>query len=76
MMCDPEYVETRKLQDHDDDLADDGDEGMEPDSTEVTSSDDEPPSTLEQACHEWQARSQKQPGDTAKRAGPSDITND
>ena len=49
---------------------------MEPDSTEVTSSDDEPPSTLEQARLEWQARSQKQPGDTAKRAGPSDITND
>ena len=72
MMYDPQYV----LDFENMALADDGDVLMEPEAAEVTTVDDEPSSTLEQARREWRAQSQQQPGDEPRRAGPSDITND
>ena len=71
MMCDPEYMETFEAMT----LADGGEQVMEPEAAEGASSDDEPPSILEQARCEWRAQSQQQPEDEPRRAGTSDVTN-
>ena len=64
MMCDPDYMESFEAMT----LTSDGDQDMASDSTEGTSSDDKPPSALEQARLEWQAQVEKQPPVLANRA--------
>ena len=70
MMCDPEYMETFDAMTLDDDC----DGSANPDSSSDASSDDEPPSTLEQARLEWRSQVQQQPEDGPKRAEIGETT--